>query len=161
MDDIIDQRQQTVRIFMNLPCKMYNILFPGNTSLDQFRIPGNRSQRCFQLMGYIRRKFLPELCTLFQLMMLSVDLVKERLQLHISLFRFVLTVQMGCQLFDRFHNLTSQKSCHQNTDKDHNTYHSHQKRQYIAQKFPDTVRLFCNADNTPVRQLFCIIKCTF
>ena len=60
LDDIIDQGQKSRRVFMDLRRKPFRIL-PGHAVFDQFRIAGDRRERGLELMGHVRRKFLPDL----------------------------------------------------------------------------------------------------
>ena len=49
---------------MDLRRKPFRIL-PGHAVFDQFRIAGDRRERGLELMGHVRRKFLPDLGALF------------------------------------------------------------------------------------------------
>ena len=57
LDRIFYQRDQTLCFVINSARKLLDVLFFDKSVLDDLCKSRNRSQRCFQLMRYICRKF--------------------------------------------------------------------------------------------------------
>ena len=84
LDDVIDQGQEPSGIRLNFTGKTCHIGAGGHPIFNQLRIAGNGCQRCLELMGDIRRKVLPHLRRLQDVLMLGPDLVRKGNQLRIG-----------------------------------------------------------------------------
>ena len=64
-DDILNQNDQALGFIIYFPCKMSHIFRRNDAAFHDFCKSGNGSQRCFQFMGNICRKFSSEFFSAF------------------------------------------------------------------------------------------------
>jgi hypothetical protein len=114
-DDIIDQREKTVRVVPDLLCDMPYLIMGDHIVFQEFRITGDGCQGSLELMGYIGSEILAYGSRLQDIFMLGADLVRKGLQFPIDRLLYG-TVQTLRHFVQRSEELDGQEMAQKDSD---------------------------------------------